>query len=70
MNAKETSETLNLMEILQHSFFFFLFLSQKVLHERGFSKLKASRARNQWVASSNKFKIFFEDFESSFEDLS
>ena len=35
-------------KILQHSFFFFflIFLTQKVLHERGFSKLKASRAKN------------------------
>ena len=27
-------------------FFFFFFYTEKVLHERGFSKLKASRTKN------------------------
>ena len=32
-------------EVLQMFFFFWFFWTEKVLHERGFSKLKASRAK-------------------------
>ena len=34
-------------EVLQMFFQFFFFFTEKVLHERGFSKLKASRAKKR-----------------------
>ena len=46
-NAGEINGTKATLQILQTSLFLFLFSTLKVLHERGFSKLKASRAKNK-----------------------